>query len=533
MKIVTSAQMRALDTWAMSVVRIPGVVLMENAGQAITQHFLSYWDKPAGKAVVVAGKGNNGGDGAVVARRLVDEGWSVQVLLCAERAQLSGDALVQFEFLEKLGISTVEVSNAPAFRQVENEVIEADLVVDALLGTGATNNLSLFFRDVVHVINQSSGFRLAVDLPTGVCADTGRILGDAVRANLTVTCAYLKHGLLQYPGAEYASVVKVAYVGIPRQGVHHLGVVDSVFREEELPALLPPRRSESHKGNHGHVLVVGGSRGKAGAALLTATGALRSGAGLVTVGTFPEVCASLEGRVPEVMVEGIDLSDRAEPRQGSVLNTGDAKPFDKSLFDLLHRKSVVVVGPGLGVSTVVDNLVHILLRSCRVPIVLDADALNVLQADIGACSQASGRTVLLPHPGEASRLLGERVEEIQENRPFFARKLAQLANSYVVLKGARTIVAAPHGNLRVVLAGNSVLATGGSGDVLAGVVATMIAQLGLSLDVVALAVHLHGSAADKILKTKGDRGILASEIAAELPAVFAAVMESVAPVRRF
>lgn len=527
--MVTAAQMRALDAWAMNVVQIPGLVLMENAGQAIARTFISKWAKSPGTAVVVAGRGNNGGDGAVIARRLVDHGWRVRVLLCANRSQAQGDARCQFEFLDRLGIPTTEVVDMKLLKQHENEIATADLVVDALLGTGATGSLSPFFRAIVDVINRSQGFRLAVDLPSGVCADTGQVLGDAVRANLTVTCAFLKHGLLQYPGANYAGEVEVAYIGIPYQALGPAGVVDSVFHAEDAAKWLAPRRPDSHKGTHGHVLIVGGSRGKAGAALLAATGALRAGAGLVTIGTFPEMCSVLEGRLPEVMVEGLDLiGPGATPDDPNPSDRGTS-PTAKSAADVMKGKAAVVVGPGLGTSSVVRDLVTVLLRSCPAPLVLDADALNVLRSDVGACAHASGGVVLLPHPGEASRLLGEQIDEIQKNRPFFAKKLAKIANAYVVLKGARTIVAAPTGELRIVLSGNPILATGGTGDVLAGIVATMIAQQGLSLDVIALAAHLHGCAADIMLKSKNDRGILASEVAAAIPTVLASIQPSAFP----
>ncbi len=500
MKLVTAETMRALDRHAIEDIGIPGIVLMEVAGRSCAQA-TAEWMEERGlrQALVLCGPGNNGGDGFVVARHLADWGYLVTVALLAPASRLKGDARTSFEIMRRFPVRLVEAADGvdPAlFAQVEGQGV----VVDALFGTGLERPVSGPYASAIQSANGLSCLRVAVDIPTGVCSDTGRILGCAFRADLTVTFGAAKIGHFSYPGRAYCGHVEVVDIGIPRTAVEE--APGALLLDPRLVAhRFQPRDPESFKNRYGHLLVVGGLSGKAGAALLAAQAAIRCGAGLVTVATDRDAQAHLEGRIPEVMVEG-------------PLTVGDHVAYDEAaLAALLGGKTALAVGPGLSTRTGCDRLLSRLLDE-DLATVLDADALNLL-APLRAPLPA--RTVLTPHPGEAARLLSCATAQVQSDRVKAASLLAQRAGCVVVLKGAGTVVAAPDGRLALCPTGGPALATAGTGDVLTGVVGALLARGEDPWEAACAGVFVHGLAGDIAARHLGEHSVGASDVIARLP----------------
>lgn len=507
MRLADALTMRNLDKAAIEDYGIPGVVLMENAGRG-TFELLRARAGEALKAgvVVLCGKGNNGGDGFVVARHLHNHGIPVHVFLFARQEELKGDAAIQGEIALRLGIPIQQVNDVETWRAWRHRALEPRFCVDALLGTGLSAQVSPLYRLVIEDLNAARKPVLAVDIPSGLDAVTGMPQGVAVRARWTATYGLLKLGLVQDPALEYVGELQVVDISLPRVLTQALGRHDRLLTHTEVAACLPSRPRAGHKGTFGHVAVVAGSRGKGGAAVLTAHAALRAGAGLVTLLTPRSTLSSLAGLGPEIMVEPIE-------DQG----LGHLQP--ESLPELLRHlqgKSVVALGPGLSAGPAVRATVEGLLQALQLPMVLDADGLNVLQGQLERLQQVPGRLILTPHPGEAGRLLGWSTPEVGHARPHAARQLARQARQTVVLKGANSLIATPEGRLSVNPTGNSGMATGGSGDVLTGVLAGLLAQGLEPEDAACLGVYLHGLAGDLHAGEHGQRSLVAGELVAGL-----------------
>ena len=513
MRVLTTAQMRDADRRTIDEVGIPSAVLMENAGRqvvvAMERHLRALGDQ---RVAVVCGKGSNGGDGFVVARLLETRGVHTQVYLLASSSEVVGDARVNLSALRAIGVSVVEVAEPDAWAAHLPEIGACDVVVDALFGTGLTRPLAGHWRTVVGDLNATGVPIVSIDLPSGASADTSRLIGETIDATLTVTLGAPKLPLLVPPAATQAGEVVVADIGIPDTVVAALdGPRVEVLTYEWARDLVVPRPDDIHKGDCGRVLIVAGSTGKTGAARLAALGALRSGAGLVTVAT-PHVCqAVVSTLMPEYMTLGLD--DTAD---GMV----SAEAVDTVLSE---RCDVLAVGPGLGQGAGARALVRALVERATVPLVLDADGLNAFADDAAGLVGRDGRDLIItPHPGEMARLIGATIDHVQTHRVEVARELATTHSLYVVLKGARTIVATPAGAVLINVTGNPGMATGGTGDVLAGVVAAWLAQ---SLDAEAacgLGVFLHGLAGDLCAAEQSEVGLIASDLADHLgPAVLA------------
>jgi NAD(P)H-hydrate epimerase len=485
--LVTAEEMRALDRRAIDEVGLPAALLMEHAGRAVADAVLARC-APDAKVAVACGSGNNGGDGFVCARWLREAGRDARVIL-VRGAPRSDEAALHLAAYRKLGGPVLEALDF---------VDEADVVVDALLGNGTTQPVSGAIAEAVARINRARGLKVAVDLPSGLGSDDGRVLGDAVRADVTVTLAVEKIGTATHPGCELSGEVIVADIAIPRRFAG--GARAFLLEEGDARALVPRRAAGAHKGTHGHVLVVAGSRDKVGAALLAATGALRGGAGLVTLAVPPDAEAAVIGRVPEAMLAHLDP---------------EAADAEGALERLAVRKQAVVLGPGMPSTRAAGKLARLAAEALDVPLVLDADALNHLAMDVHALRE--GR-VLTPHPGEAARLLGgERVSD----RIAAARAIAERTGAVTCLKGARTVVAAPDGEVTLNPTGNPGMGTGGTGDVLAGLVGALLAQGLAPLAAARLGVYAHGLAGDLAAAARGPIGMLAGDLAAELPRAFA------------
>ncbi|HKA86973.1 MAG TPA: NAD(P)H-hydrate dehydratase [Haliangiales bacterium] len=484
MRVLTTAEMRAADRKAIDELGIPAALLMEHAGRAVAEVVLAK-AAPGARIAVVCGSGNNGGDGFACARWLREHGRDARVYLARGRPA-GGEAALHLGLYEKLG---GELASAGA------EIAAAGVVVDALLGTGVERPIVGDMADVVAWMN-AAPLRVAVDVPSGLSVDTGRAAGAAVRAHATVTLAFPKVGILTWPGCELAGEVWVADIGIPRA----LGDGARVeWTDAGAAAPLVPRRGPGdHKGTNGHALVIAGSPGKTGAALLAAEAAVRGGAGLTTLATDPACFEAVQGRVREVMTAPLDVDDGA-------------------LAALLAGKRAVVWGPGMPTAPEAGAFLRRSLARLGVPTVLDADGLNHLAADVAAARAAAGALVLTPHPGEAARLLGRGTADVQADRLAAARALAAATGAVVVLKGARSVVAAPDGRAAINASGNPGLGTGGTGDVLAGLLGALLAQGLAPWDAARLGVYLHGMAGDLAATEVGRIGMSAGDLLPRIP----------------
>jgi hydroxyethylthiazole kinase-like uncharacterized protein yjeF len=497
--LVTAAEMRALDHETIAMLGVPGVALMETAGRGVVDVIAAGHDLQKARAVAFCGTGNNGGDGFVVARYLHGRGAEVTIALVGDRAKVSGDARTWLEAADKSGVAIVEATEARLHR--------GDLVVDALFGTGLSRPVEAGpARDAIARMRAHRGPVFAVDVPSGLDADRG-IIGPCVRADHTITFAFAKVGLVGAEALAMVGQLHVHDIGISAKLARARGVRAELLEEAALDPLRA-RDAGGHKGTHGHALVVAGSRGKTGAALLAGSAVLRSGAGLCTVAMPADAADIVEGRVPELMIERL----------------GELEP-------LLAGKRAAAIGPGIAKDD--KSRAHIrLLAAAPLSLVLDADALNLVAEQPELLPRRAAPTVLTPHPGEAARLLGKETAAIQFDRVASARAIAERFGAVCVLKGARTVIAAPDGRLAINPTGNPGLGTGGTGDVLTGCVAAALARLSPAHDgrgdatadaftAACAAVYLHGSAGDRAAAARSQTGLLAGDVIDALPLVLA------------
>ena len=508
MRVLDTAQMREADRRTIEEIGIPSIVLMENAGRRVVEILASTFDDLAEcRVAVLCGRGSNGGDGFVAARALRQRGTDVAVFLLGAAADVRGDARTNLDVLARLGVDVVEVPDAAAWARQEPVLTACDLIVDAMLGTGLNRPLSGMLPAVVADVNAAAVPIVSIDLPTGLSADSHRLIGPAVDADLTVTLAAPKIPLVLPPGSACAGDVFVADIGIPEFIIDDAaGPRLELVTPNAVRALLPDRAEETHKGTFGHVLIVAGSLGRTGAACLAGMGALKSGAGLVTVAVPRSCVPAVAAGAPEYMT--LPLEEEAP----GVVGAGALDALLEAPCDVL------AAGPGLGTGPGASALVHGLLENARVPLVLDADALNVL-ADHSEWLDARGAfadVVLTPHPGEMARLCGHSTQEVQAERLAAARGLATAHGVHVALKGARTLVAAPDGGIAINLTGNPGMASGGAGDVLTGVTAAWIGQIASTAEACKVAVYLHGLAADIAARKTGEVALTATDIIAAL-----------------
>ncbi|MGA7563863.1 MAG: NAD(P)H-hydrate dehydratase [Desulfobaccales bacterium] len=518
MKLLTAAEMRELDRRAIAEVGIPSLVLMENAGRSTYQVLRREFPELAGEVAVLAGRGNNGGDGFVVARCLANAGTPVAVFLLGRRDQVGGDARVNLEILAHQGLEVVEVLEESHLQAALHRLARASLIVDALLGTGLNSPVTGLLASLISQVNHLKRQVLAVDLPSGLSADTGEALGVAVRAEVTVTCGWPKIGLVMASGRDYVGRLWQADLGMPPDLAREAQV--SLAAARELRALLPSRPWDSHKGTFGHLLVLAGSEGKTGAAALASRGGLRAGAGLVTLGVAESLNDIMEVKVTEAMTLPLPQAEGARS-----LGVRALQPIE----DFAGRCAAVALGPGLGTHPETRELVRTLVQRLERPMVVDADGINALAGDEERQKEkgkrkkftlgAAGPRILTPHPGELAHLLGCSTEEVQSRRLALARETAGQYGAVLVLKGAQTLVAAPDGRLSLNPTGNPALASGGTGDVLTGLIGGFLAQ-GLSAwDAARLGVYLHGLSADWFAARHGPRGLVAGDLLSLFPEV--------------
>jgi hydroxyethylthiazole kinase-like uncharacterized protein yjeF len=520
MKLVTAGEMRELDRRTIEEVGVPSLVLMENAGRGTYQVLRREFPELAGPVTVLAGRGNNGGDGLVVARYLAQDGHPVRVFLLARRDEVKGDAAVNLKIAENLGLEIWEILQEAHLAEALPRLARGALVVDALLGTGLNAPVGGLLARLIEEVNSLAIPVLAVDIPSGLNADTGEVMGVAVKAQVTVTYGCAKLGQILPPGRDYVGRLWRVDIGIPPRLTWEIKT--ELAEAGEMRGLLPPRPLASHKGTFGHLVVVAGSEGKTGAAAMAAEAGLRAGAGLVTAAVPATLNDLLEVKLTEPMTHPL-------PEAPEVRALGEAAlaPLQEFLAD----KEAVALGPGLGTHEETRSLVHSLARDCPLPMVIDADGLNALAGRLDLLERAAGPRILTPHPGEMARLLTSTTREVQSQRLKMAREVAQTHKVWVVLKGAQTLVAAPDGRVSFNPTGNPILASGGTGDVLTGLIGGFLAQ-GLSpWDAARLGVYLHGLAADYLAEVLGPRGHLAGDLLTVFPEVLAEFQQGRFPPR--
>ncbi len=508
MKIVSAAEMREIDRVTSAEFGVPSLTLMENAGTAVAEVALSRYPQ-AERITVVCGKGNNGGDGFVAARKLREAGKKVAVILLANSLELRGDAKQMYDKMNE---------EVPATTSAGQINIDADVVIDAVLGTGFRPPVTGLYADAIEAMNAASVPVIAVDIPSGADADASEIPGLVARADCVVTFTAPR------PAHVFADLTRgpvvVAPIGSPDEAIVSLLRMEAVTAREIAP-LFAPRAPRAHKGNFGHVLVVGGSVGKAGAAAMAGMSALRVGAGLATIATPKSVLPIVAGFAPEVMTEPL-----AETEVGSI----SMRALEYGRFDAIASgKDVLAVGPGVSRNADTVQFVRAVVGAAKVPVVLDADGLNAFD---GCAEKLDGTTrplVLTPHPGEMARLTGLSTGEVQRDRVGLARKFAAEHHCILVLKGRNTVIAEPGGNVWINTTGNPGMAKGGTGDVLTGMVAGILAQhTDRVLESVIAGVYMHGLAGDVARNMVGEYAMLATDILAMLPFAFERLRERAA-----
>lgn len=506
MKIITASQMRRIDQEASNIHGIPSLVLMENAGIAITQYILKNVPFNKNKKILICcGAGNNGGDGLVVARHLQESGVRVQVYLLQKHSALKGDARVNFE---RYSGTVEELSSERALRAFKEEAAASSLIVDAIFGIGLNRKVQAWDERVIQVINAQKCPRLSVDIPSGLNADTGEAMGVCVQANLTCCLHLPKRGLLLGPDVGSVGQLSILPIGIPKtleaKAKSHL-----YFNSPELFAsIFQARKKESYKHQYGHVITVAGSVKKIGAGLLCARAALRAGAGLSTLALPESAYEKIDPRYAEIMFEPI----KSGP------DTFLANSWNE-LKKILQNKNSMACGPGMGTSKDLQKFMEDIITHVTIPLVLDADALNNIAEIKSVLKKRRNFIVLTPHLGEMQRLSGLSKEYLLENKLAVLRSFAKKYRVHVVLKAYRSLIATPEGRVYVNGTGNPGMATAGTGDVLTGIIAGFLAQ-GLAFEKALLAaVWIHGRAGDKVALERGEAGMLSWDIAEKVPEV--------------
>jgi ADP-dependent NAD(P)H-hydrate dehydratase / NAD(P)H-hydrate epimerase len=517
MILLNATQSRELDRISQDKYGIPSYSLMTRAGEAVADALVDRFPDAVTDVLVVAGKGNNGGDGFVAGRRLIQDGFAVRAVLLGRATDLKGDASRAHAEFRASGGKVLEAVGESALETALSKKPTA--VIDAIFGTGLNAQVKDASRRTIEIVNSFAVPTVAVDIASGVNSDTGAVMGAAIRASMTVTFGFAKFGHVSYPGAGQTGELRVVDIGFAQRAIDEIAPRGRFLERVDLQHLIRPRPQNSHKGMYGHPLIIAGSRSKSGAVLLASRAALRTGAGLVTAAMPESVQPIVAAGQAELMTEPI--ADRDGHFDGS--HAPDA------LKMLLDGKNALIVGPGIGVTDDTKRLIEWLISDAcdrDRPMLIDADGLNALAA-IGCESlrHARGAVVLTPHPGEASRLLGVTTTAINDDRVTAARTLSERTGACVLIKGSRSVIASPDGDVYVNSTGNPGMSTPGMGDALSGIVGAMLGQHMRPLDALAAGVFLHGYAADRVAARMGRVGYIAGDLIDELPMALEALMK--------
>lgn len=545
MKLVTASQMQDIDRQTIEKFGISGQELMERAGLSVADKIKEMYLRE--KVVVLAGSGNNGGDGLVAARELFSSGWDVKVLMLEDLDKLGPDCRVQFEAARQMGVAVEFIKEIP------ETFLSNTVVIDAIFGTGLKRNIKGYMARVIEDLNRTTLPVVSVDIPSGISADTGEIMAAAVKAAHTVTFGLPKRGHFLYPGAEYTGSLSVADIGFPKELLVSDKLNVELLGKDNVSLLVQRRPRYSHKGDYGHILIVAGSRGKTGAALMAAKACMRAGAGLVTIGVPESLMNIFQTRVTEEMV--LPLPDRSD-------GTLSAKASEEILKFLSEKADVLCIGPGIGVSKDTHKLMMELLTYSETPMIVDADGINSIsqvegkrQGAIGVLKKAKAPIILTPHTGEMARLLQgtrgkgqslkcemrsaecgikskiqplkSKIAEIEQDRIGIALGFSKETGTCLVLKGVPTVISRADGRAFINSTGNSGMATAGTGDVLSGIISAFVGKGMVPMEAAMLGVYMHGLAGDLAAKDKGEYSLIASDIIEALPAAFRELLTDV------
>ncbi len=516
MKVVTAEVMRRLDQSAIQEFGIPGLVLMENAARAaVTAMFRHFPTLPTQRVGIFAGRGNNGGDALAVARYLLNRGVSSQVYLLAREDEMQGDAAANLKILTRMGGDILSVTTNEQWEGCQGLVSQKDLFVDGIFGTGLKGPIKGIYGKIIAFINSLHRPVVSMDIPSGLDANRGQVLGTCIRATLTVTFGLPKAGLLVQPGKQFTGNLVVADISIPSAAICAQQIKDHLMEGQDFSPYLPPREPDAHKGDFGHLFVLSGSPGKSGAAALLCQAAVRTGTGLVTLGIPESLNPIMEVKTTEAMTEPLPetkdktLAFKAQTRIGA----------------LMARKNALAIGPGLSLNSETARLIRKIVLEADLPMVVDADGLSAFVGKMNSIrtKKKKGSVVFTPHPGEMARLLNCPVQQIQQDRLQVARDFAQTYGQILILKGADSLVATPGGEVFINLTGNPGMATGGMGDVLTGMVGGFLAQGLVPLEAAKIGVFLHGLAGDWVAHQKGERGMAATDLMEVIPRLLRAL----------
>ncbi len=513
MRVVNAKQMKEIDTATIEKVGIPGIVLMENAAVKVVEEIEKLiGDLKNKKAIIFAGKGNNGGDAFAVARHLHGLGAAVKVCMLFRNVDNSSDAGINFKTVKNMGIKCIEIQDSDTldeiyFKTLYKDILCSDFIVDGIFGTGLSGQISGMTKKVMEMINSSGNKVISIDIPSGVDGTDGQLAEICIKADLTVTFGLPKLGLLIHPGCEYTGKLVVADIGIPPSIAEGTDSYINTIDSEYVSRILPKREQNSNKGTYGEAFIISGSKGMTGSGCLTAKSALRVGAGLVYLGVPASLSKIYENHVTEAIT--IPLEDKG-------LGFLDIESKE-NIIRIMAKSDVLALGPGLSTNGQIFDIVKGVVKTSETPLVLDADAINVISADVNILRHLKKPAIMTPHPGEMARLLGISTKEVQSNRIEVAREFAYNWKVVLVLKGSRTVVALPDGTVYLNLTGNSGMATAGTGDVLTGVISGLLAQ-GAKLEDAAIAgVYIHGLAGDLAAAEKTEYGMIASDVVEMLP----------------
>jgi len=509
MKVANAEEMQELDRKAIETYRIPGMILMENAGRGAAEVISNTFpDIHKKKIAIIAGKGNNGGDGFVIARYLLNQGVSVKVYLLTDSKALRGDAETNFNILQRMKGEVISVPSSKDYVKLKKDLEKFDILVDGIFGTGLDAEVRGYYREVIDHLNTLQRPIVAIDIPSGLDADTGKPLGTAIRASLTITLGLPKVGQLIPPGIDYVGELKVIDIGIPKRLVEEEKIPTHLLEEKEIKRwLCIPRDPDTHKGDYGHLLVIAGSVGKTGAAAMACQAALRMGAGLVTLAIPKSLNGIMEMKLTEVMTEPLPET----PKQTLSLRAFSA------IVRLCENKKAVIIGPGLGTFKETQSLVLKLIKALGVPIILDADGLTALATQPKTLPITNRSLILTPHPGEMARLMRSQVKEVLEDRIGVSRNFSQSHHVHLVLKGHPTLISTPKGEVFINPTGNPGMASGGTGDVLTGMIGGLVCQGFDILPSLQIAVYLHGLAGDEGAQERGEKSLIATDIIEKIP----------------
>ncbi len=517
MYLVKSREMQEMDRETIESFGIPGRVLMENAGRGTFKMIIDLFPDIKNKKVcVLCGRGNNGGDGFVVARYLMEKGIETNIFLLSSRNRLKGDARANMGLLEKLCAlknkkngknKIIQIPDRDSFLEYKDRIFQNDLFVDGIFGTGLNSDVRGIFKEIIELVNESHRPVVSIDIPSGLNADTGMPCGVSIKACATASFAFAKPGHIMYPGNKFTGKLAIIDIGIPRFIAEKRSPMINLIEKKLVQSFFTPRDSQAHKGDFGHLFIIAGSLGKTGAAALASNAAMACGAGLVTLGVPESLNSVMEPQVTETMTFPL-----AEKKKGFL----SEKAFDK-IIELSKGKTAMAIGPGMGMEKDTGNLVKKLIRTIDIPIIIDADALNLIADNPEILKEKKAPLILTPHPGEMARLTQSSSAEIQKSRLEYAKNFAVRFKVILVLKGAGTITAMPDGRAFVCTTGNSGMAAGGMGDVLTGIISGFTAQ-GISSEKAAIAgPYIHGICGDTLACTRGDFGFTASDIIGIIP----------------